>query len=161
MKRSKDYKRMMKKWKRVIRKYGKDASTNPWDWSYGLDAFIQYLYFMRDFYTLGENVWQVDECRQEVVDTLNTTLDEYEAWVNCDDKYTKVLFKNDDNYETNLKHWLDLGYYQEEDSSFNDVAFLHLHKDYLENLDKCAQEYNEHKVKFFALLGENIEKWWD
>ena len=164
MKRSKEYKQMLKKYKKLIMKSAREATKSPWEAMFGLDMFINFMNFMKDYYTLGENVWQVDESKQEVIDTLTQTLNEYDAWQNCEDKYTKVLLKTNENFEKERKHFLRLGYHEQpcnDERLFKDVVFLTLYEDYKENNTQMIKEYVEHRDNFFKLISNNISKWWD
>ena len=167
VKRSKQYKQMMKKWKKKILKDAKDASTSPWDYGFGLDMFVDYIYFMRDYYALGENVWQAEESHNEVKDSLNRAINEYEEWQNCHEKYIKIIHKSEDDYEKQLKHWLRLGYHLKEEKEDNkndilkDVSVLYFYEDIRKTYDEMRDEYIKHRDNFFRLVSDNIENWWD
>lgn len=163
MKHSKKYKQILKQYRKSILKCAKEASKCPWESMFGLDMFVEFLKYMKDYYTLGENVFQCDECKENVIDTLTKTLSEYDAWQHCEDNYTKVLYKNDINYNKDLKHWLRLGYHLQEqtDPLFTNVVFLHKYEDFQENVKEMTKEYLEHRKNFFNLICENIETWWD
>lgn len=161
---SKEYRKMMKHYKKMILKDAKDASKDPFDYGPGLQMFVDHLYFMRDYYRLGENVWA---CEEENMPTreqcLNMILAEYEEWQNCDDKYTKVIFKFEADAEQQVKDLVTRGYHlkEETDDMFKDVYFLYKYEDYHENTQKMCEEYAFHRKRFFELLDTYLEYLWD
>ena len=154
---------MMKKHRDIILKDAKSASEDPFDWAIGLRVFVDHLYFMRDYYELGENVVALDEEGKPTRwQYLNLILAEYEEWVTCEDKYFKVIFKDDKEAEEKLQKLLKQGYYLKEQndaspSIFNHCYFLYKNKDWHENITLNNKEYDLHRKKFFELLGEYLE----
>lgn len=96
-KRSRDYKRMMRKFGGKVRKAGIEASKNPWDFCFILDTLVADLRFMLEYYKNGENVYQVDESRFEIIKTLETALDYYDKWQHAGDQYI-ATYREDPRY---------------------------------------------------------------
>jgi len=165
---SKEYNKMFKHYKNIIMKDAKQAASDPFDYGPGLQLFIDHLYFMRDYYRNGENVWA---CEIEGVPSreqcLNMILSEYEAWIGNSDKYTKVILMNEPNAKEEIAKWVSLGYSADYKSSENSpelfkvVVFLHKYGDYKENQQNEVKEYLHHKKRFFELLCEYIDTLWD
>lgn len=160
-KRSKDYKKMMKGYKKLIIKDGKHAATDPFDWGPGLQVFVDHLYFMRDYYALGENVWA-----EEIPDVpsreqcLNMILAAYEAWMTCDEKYMVIVYKHEPDAEEKIQDLLRKGYFLQKREDKN-CAIFHLYEDRKENSEKFVKEYEMHRKRFFELLSDYLEYLWD
>ena len=108
---SKQYKKLFKKHRKEIMKQAKKASKNPFDFGVGLELFVKHLYFMHDYYELGENVWAQENEEITRLEMLNQILAEYLAWDRCIDffaetKWTKEKleeFKN--SYKKHRKNF--------------------------------------------------------
>ena len=100
-KRSQDYKRMMRKFGGEVRKAGIAASKNPWDFCFILDTLVADLRFMLEYYKKGENVYQVDESRFEIIKALETALDYYDKWQNAGHQYI-ATYREDPRYPDHL-----------------------------------------------------------
>lgn len=154
---SKKYKEMIKRHSKKIKEDAKSAAEDPFDWEPGLQVFVDHLYFMRDYYSLGENVWAKEDCtwRDDVKYTrlqmLNQILDEYEGWMNCEHKY---FIHHDTGGKENGRGLIING-------EPTDWWIEYLIPDYKENVEAFHKEYDEHKSKFFTLLAEYIEFLWD
>lgn len=157
MKLSKKYHKMMKKHKKNIMAQARNASVDPFDWEPGLWMLVQHLYFMRDYYELGENVWAKEdkEWRDDVkytrLEMINQILNEYEGWMNCHDKY---FIHHDTGGKENGKGIIING--ERTDWWIEDLI-----PDYKANVEAFNKEYIKHKRKFFKLLADYIEYLWD
>lgn len=159
----KQYFKMIKKNRKELDSLNRAARTRPWDWSFGLDYLIAYMEFMRDYYNLGWNVWQTDETLVPLKKSLDETLEAYKKWDECvlDHFYPEAFKIAEQQYynlcrEENKK--VDLNEkekYIKECISPDEWPFTE------ENLNKYGEEYIRRRNKFFQLLSENIEKWWD
>ena len=161
---SKAYRKMKKYYKKLILRDAKSASIDPFDYSFGLQVFVDHLYFMRDYYRLGENVYGAEsEDGPSREQCLNMILAEYEEWQNCDEKYTKVIFKGEKDAEDQLNDLMSKGYHlkEEKDNMFKDVYFLYKYEDYHENTQKMCEEYAFHRKRFFELLDLYLQHLWD
>ena len=117
MKKTRTYKSLLRRNKKRLDALNKKARKSPWDWGFGLDYLIAFMEFMREYYNLGENVWQAEESLTQVRESLDKTLNAYYEWINFE---------------------YDLG-----------------------DIDTYNAKYKEAREKFFKLLEENIEYWWD
>lgn len=50
---------MLKTYRKSLKNIAKECS--PWDYGWSIDFLIEHLKFMRDYYTLGENVMAVED----------------------------------------------------------------------------------------------------
>ena len=162
MDKKKEYEQMMKKYNKLFRQDAKNLC--PWDWSFGLDMFVNFLRWMLDYYKLGYNVWASDETTEKTrVESLQETLLWYDRWLNCCDDYYKIAHNKEE-----LKHYLDLGFHlisKEDDASEDYITkqgwySLTLYEG-KENTKACNKAYKDYKHKFFACLEKYIEEWWD
>lgn len=162
---SPEYNSMMQKhqveWKRIAEDAG------PWEWSWGLDALIEHIRWMRDYYKLGENVWgQEDkEWKKEVkytrLETLEKAIYYYDKWMNIEEEYIQVVEKP--------------GTYTEHDNGDGTVTIDNLGFDCIykygprnnkrkamkityRKLHKAEQKY---KKLFFKTVYKYMESWWD
>lgn len=77
------YKRLVRKYKRIFRRHARHV--RPFDYRFGLDPFIDFLHFMRDYYAEGNNVhskWEEDHDTDNDgrLDTLNEALAAFDAY---------------------------------------------------------------------------------
>ena len=156
---SRSYKQMMKKNKKNLIKLAKE--TKPWDWNYGIELLIAHLNFMKEYYENGENVWAREDCewnpnaiQKTRLQMINEILSEYDEWMNCFDKYHKLI-EHPETYKST----------QNPDGTVT-VHDLGCHLEYaLGDRDLTTKAYSEeylfHRKKFFELLNEYIEALWD
>lgn len=167
---NKDYQAMLAKYKKSLTKINKDASGSPWEWSWGLDYLVEFLRFMKDYYTLGVNVWAMERKNEDPkryknvptrLETLTKTLEYYDKWQGLEDEYIKVI----DHPET----------YKEHDNGDGTVTIddLGCHCEYKFGpknntrkamkitYKKLAKAQEKYKKLFFMSLAEHMEEWWD
>jgi len=154
-KRSKEYKKMMKNYKKVLLKSAKEAE--PWDYGFGLDLFISHLTWMRDYYELNENVWGEEVPGHPTrLQILNMILASYKDWMHCDEKYwgwdetdgtDTFMFTTKPTPKETEVHIRKLKNLKYEDDAKNREAF--------------KKEYEYNRKHFFELLGTYIEELWD
>lgn len=132
--RSKKYRKMFKKHNKQLKDIAK--KTRPWDYGWSADFLIEHLKFMRDYYTLGENVVSCEDCEWKEeeeytrIEIINQILNAYEAFIEYHPDFKELQNIKDDN-ERRL--WI-----------------------------KKTNEYHlSLKHKFFVLLEKNISKLWD
>ena len=148
MKNKKTYKKIFKKYKKQLNQINNKVKTGPWEYGFVLEYLITTMNFMKEYYDLGYNVWQSKESLEEIKKTLAETLKAYEEL----DGFNNHYFHLDDDNPFNYVKTDKGGYYivptrpelYEEDS-----------------LNKFSKEYKERRDKFFKLLSDNIESWWD
>ena len=92
------YKKMHKQHKKELIKLAK--ADYEWDWGFLHDLVITKVRHMYEYYKTGDNVWQVDKSRLQIVDELKHVLDlEYELDHLFDDiPASKVTFNDDGTY---------------------------------------------------------------
>ena len=159
----KQYFKMIKKNQKELDSLNKAAHRAPWDWSFGLNYLIAYMEFMQDYYNLGWNVWQTDETLVPLKKSLDATLEAYKKWdelvLDCFDteeikiierQYYDLCKKENKKSNINEKNQFIKEHMSPEDYPYNK-----------ENLEKYGKEYVKRRNKFFKLLSEHIEEWWD
>ena len=162
MNKQREYRKMMRKYKKAIRKSARECA--PWDYSFGLDGFIIFLNWMRDYYKLGVNVMALDEPISEAerenyitrLQGLNMALQLYDKWQTADDQY--FAYVTEDEVEKYIKQgWYNSG------RTCTDENIFCLRK--YESFSQTAKEFNEYynkaKNDFFAWVGQHITEWWD
>lgn len=158
-KKKKTYKKMMKHFRKLLSDDVKNAC--PSDWGFGLDLFIDFLKWMQAYYELGYNVWAYEkkdenpELYRDVptrADSLSETIFYYNKWQNVASDYYKIA-----RNEKEVKHYLELGFYQDEDRK----GTFRLYKDRKQNVNECHKAEEDYKHKFFECLEKYIEYWWD
>ena len=165
----KDYKRMMKHYKKLLKKNVKDAA--PWDWGFGLEMFVNFLRWMQKYYELGYNVWAMESKDEDPVnfkdaltraESLKQTIYYYDKWHNCSEDYYKIAYT-----EEELKHYLRLGFHsvKEENGVAKQLStktwYLTLYEDKYKNVEECNKACEDYKHKFFESLETYLEEWWD
>jgi len=135
------------------------ANAGPWEWSYGLDALVEHLKWMRDYYKLGENVWGQEnkewdkKVKYTRLETLEKTLYYYDRWMNLEDEYVQVVetgeFKSHDNGD---------GTFTIDDLGFTCIYKYKSMKKTYKKLHKAEQKY---KKLFYKMLYKYMESWWD
>ena len=163
----KKYKKMMKKYRKNLYKINKSTSRCPWSSGAGLEYFVEYLRFMREYYEIGYNVWAYDNCECEEFEcpdhptrlqSLNMVLAAYEEWEACEDKYFKWVPDDPKNpYKMETKKTED-GYLEVTDWGGHIEGLL---SDREENLKAYDKEYKRLKKQFFELVAEYFEDWSD
>lgn len=167
-KKKKQYKRMMRRYRKLLKKDARHS--RPWDWSFGIDALINFLRWMHDYYKLGYNVWAIDvidsneaiHTEKTREDSLKETIYWYDRWMNVDDDFIKIAHTKEE-----LKHYLDLGFHLQEhdevDKSLKHMRlyYLTLYEDYSKNCDELQKAYDSCKHKFFECIEKYLEEWWD
>lgn len=166
----KEYQKMMRSYRKLLRKDVKDSA--PWEWSFGLSLFIDFLKWMHAYYKLGYNVWALDvtdpkepiHTEKTREDSLKETIMWYDRWMNVDEDFIKIVYTKED-----LQHYLDLGFHLRKEScdSGEDAVqqvnhyYLTLYEDNNKNTEELIKATKECKHKFFECLEKYIEEWWD
>ena len=166
--RSPEYTAMMdthrKEWAEIAENAG------PWEWSYGLDALVEHIKWMRDYYKLGENVWGQEDkewkkgVKYTRLETLEKTLDYYDRWMNIENEYVQVVhtgeFKSHNNGD-GTSTIDDLGFrcvykYGPKGNSYK--ARRKAMKITYKKMHKAELKY---KKLFYKMLYKYMESWWD
>lgn len=75
------YKKLVRKYRRIFRKHAREI--RPYDYRFGLDPFLDFLRYMRDYYEAGDNV------HSEEGDRLQTLKDAISMFEVYDDELKK------------------------------------------------------------------------
>lgn len=67
------YNRMYRRHRKELVKHAK--KTGEWDWCWLHESVIMQIRHMYEYYSEGNNVWQVDESRLQIVEQLKHVLD--------------------------------------------------------------------------------------
>lgn len=160
---NKDYQAMLEKYKKSLTHINAHACASPWEWSWGLNYFVEFLRFMKDYYALGVNVWAMERKDEDPeryknaptrLETLTEAIAYYDKWQGLEDEYVKVV----DHPET----------YKERSNGDGTVSIddFGCHCEYKygsvkKTYEKLLEDQEKYKKLFFASLAEHIEEWWD
>ena len=89
------YNKMHHKHRRELVKHAK--KTSEWDWYWLHESIIMQIKHMHEYYSAGNNVWQIDESRLQIVEQLKHVLDlqaEIER-MEDDEHYVDCVYEND------------------------------------------------------------------
>jgi hypothetical protein len=166
---SKDYFDMMRKNRRALGEIHKSAKKSPWEWSWGLDYFVQFLRFMQEYYKNGENVWgkenkEWDPDRKNEptrYESLTLALNYYDKWQGLEDEYVKVIYhpeeyetkSNGDGTCTIINDGVEIIYKYGPRNNRRKAMLITYKK-----LHKAQKKY---KKLFFLTVAKYIESWWD
>jgi len=154
---SPEYEAMMdahrKEWTEIAENAG------PWEWSYGLDALIEHIRWMRDYYKLGENVWGQEDkewkkgVKYTRLETLEKALYYYDRWMNLEDEYITV------------EHYGEMKSHDNGDgtSTIDDLGFRCVYKygSMKKTYNKLYKAQQKYKKLFFKTVFKYLESWWD
>lgn len=133
-----EYRKMHRRHRKELVKLAKE--TCPFDWHWLHEMTLMQVRQMFEYYVDGNNVWQIDESRFEIIEQLKEVLDTQEA------------------IERNYEDDCGLEFVCDEDGNIiktirpDDYSERVLH-----NYDEEIYLYE----KFYTLIGKNILKWWD
>lgn len=68
-----EYRKMHRKHQKELITHAKESME--FDWLYLHEVILLYLKHMHDYYNAGNNVWQADESKNEILDQLKEVLD--------------------------------------------------------------------------------------
>lgn len=139
-KRSTKYKEMVKSHKEKIMSAAKQASIYPFDYAFGLNMFVEYLRFMKDYYELGENVYGEDNTKLTRLESLTYVLKLYDEWATFSNKY---------EVET------------EQPSAIGNWFVCETTTKCRLGLVEFNKEYKGARDRFFKAVSKYIEEWWD
>lgn len=123
----------------------------------GVQLFVQYLEWVRDYYKNGENVhaaerfeWNPDAIQKTRLQMIEEIINEYNEWQTCEEKYFKVVLDGEykDHKNPDGTYTVDsLGSHLEYSLGDRDLT-----------IKAFNDEYGFHRKKFFELLNEYIEE---
>lgn len=76
-----EYKKLVRKYRRIFRKHAREI--RPYDYRFGLDPFLDFLRYMRDYYEAGDNVHSEEGDRLQ---TLKDAISMFEFYDAIDDE---------------------------------------------------------------------------
>lgn len=130
---SKEYRKMMKKYQKEAIKLSKECK--PWDSGWSIEFLINHLKWMKEYYTLNENVHSVENCLWDKK-TKYTRLEMIDKILN--------VYNTVENYRFDLDYFASLS--EEERKTF---------------LKQRKEIYNNLKHEFYMLLEEYMPQLWD
>ena len=155
---SKEYYAMMDKNSNAVHEIAE--TTTPWDWSYGLDFLIAHLRWMRDYYKLGENVHSQEDkewkkgVKHTRLEAIELTLKYYDMWQTVEDRYIQIVEHPETYHETPN----DDGTVTVDDLGFHCVYKCGTMK---RTYKKMAKEEKKWQKKFYKMLMNHLQEWWD
>lgn len=157
----KKYLAMVKKHQRNLDELNKAAHRSPWDSCFMLNYMAEFMEFMQDYYNQTWNLMQSEESLINVQNTLKETIDAYYDWQTFEDKFfhyeerTKLIIEYKEKCIKDMCSWNseDLQKYIEENIGYKDFSS--------ERLEEFNKIYKEKRTKFFQLLADHFEEWWD
>ena len=155
----KDYRKMFKKYNKLMKAAYKNAADDPFDAFPGLDFLLIHMRFMRDYYKLGWNVWATEDKDANInkknhptrYESLDEAIKAYEAWQSCEDEY--FIHHETGGVETNRGIFIN--------GAQQDWWIEHKYEDRSENIKKFNEEYEKRRFHFFELIATYYEDWWD
>lgn len=167
---SKDYYDMLKEGAEKLDEIHECARKSPWEWSWGLDYFVEFLRFMRDYYKLGENVLAMERRDEDPkryknvpsrLESLEKTLYYYDKWQNLEKDYIKIV-KHPETYRTRdngdgTVTIQDMGFHCE----YKYGPRNNKRKAMKITYKKLNKDQAKYKKKFYKMLMKYLEDWWD
>ena len=148
--------------------------SHPAEWSYGMDLFITFIKFMKDFYHGGEGVFAMErkdegikKYRNEPTreETLTKAIEYYEKWMHIGDDLFRVI-EHPETYEEALG---DDGYYDIKDPGCHCEYRFKPNGKWMKSRPRLVIKWHryiykleqKYKKKFFATVFKYLESWWD
>lgn len=136
-KEQREFDKMHRRHRRELIKHAKE--TGEWDWDWLHESVIMQIKHMYEYYSMGNNVWQVDESRLEIVEQLKHVLD-LQAEIDRmqeDDCGAEYIYKGEEV-----------------------VKVIHPddYKDRVLDWHKKEQELYE---ELYGIIGKHLRWWWD
>lgn len=133
-----EYRKMHRRHRKELVKLAKE--TCPFDWHWLHEMTLMQVRQMFEYYVDGNNVWQIDESRFEIIEQLKEVLDTQEA------------------IERNYEDDCGLEFVYDEDGNIiKTIRPDNYSERVLHNYDEEIYLYE----KFYTLIGKNILSWWD
>ncbi len=134
--------------------------AGPWEWSFGIDLLVEHLRWMRDYYTLGENVWGKEDkewkkgIKYTRLEGIEKALYYYDMWKTVEDRY---IFLTENPTGSKLKDNGD-GTSTVVEFGYNVIYKCGTAK---RTYKKIYKEERKYKRLFYKMLEEHMEEWWD
>lgn len=128
------FKKMHRSHRKELVKHAKE--TGEWDWGWLHDSVIMQIRHMYEFYTEGNNVWQVDESRLEIIGQLKHVLDLNDELNHLWDDHISETVTNKDGSIT-------------------------VTDEICENVKQTFDREQELYEEIYSYIGKYIQWWWD
>lgn len=138
LKEKRNYHKLYRKHRKTMIKLAKE--DKDFDWGYLHSLVITKIKHMYEYYTAGDNVWQTDETRLTIVETLKHVLDLQEEL----DNLFKVKIDNIE-YDHSIKGTTTVTYSEDAKRALG---------------YKYQREQDLYK-EIYSYIGEYIQLWWD
>lgn len=128
---------MHRRHRKELVKLAKETKEYDWCWLY--QSTIMQIRHMHEYYSAGNNVWQVDESRMQIVEELKRVLDLVDELERLDNDCCGLKFI----YE-------------------NDKIVGHTAPDdFLKRYNKKIAREQELYEEIYNSIGKNLQGWWD
>ena len=128
------YRKMYRRHRKELVKHAKE--TREWDYGWLYDSTIMQIRHMYEYYSVGNNVWQCDESKNEILGQLKHVLDLNDELDHLWDNYESNIIENDDGSISVTERG---------------------HKKYAAIKDREQEIYEE----IYSYIGKYIQWWWD
>lgn len=136
-KEQKEFDKMHRKHRKELIKHAK--KTNEWDWNWLHESIIMQIKHMHEYYSEGNNVWQADESRFQIIEQLKYILD----------LQAEIDRLEDDDY--------GLEYVYENDELIKIIA----PDDYKDRIFEHEKKEQELYEELYGFIGKHLRWWWD
>jgi hypothetical protein len=163
-----NYKKLMREHRKKMKKLAKEC--HPFDWGCGLEMLMEHLYWMRDYYKNGYNVWAAEDntwkdCSLPTrLESLNMAIQLYNGWQNLDEKYYCYVHTMEEAVQKVKEGWYLQGNPNSKiDKALGSTGLYSLSKfpTWAQTTAEYNKEYEKNRKEFFLYVSENIEGWWD
>lgn len=131
------YNKMHRKHRRELIKHAKKTSEYDWCWLH--ESVIMQIKHMHEYYSAGNNVWQVDESRLQIVEQLKYVLD-----------LQAEIEKTQDD-DCGAEHIYEDG----------ELVKIKFPDDYNKRLFENEEKEQELYEKLYNYIGRHLRWWWD
>lgn len=150
LKNNRKHNKLVKKHRRLLTKMAKEAL--PLDYGYGLEMFIHFIEYMKDYYETGENIWGYMEAEDGTLydnrlEQISEALEKYKAYAN--------VFND---FETTIESVEEESITLHGKSTVFSSTTVKYNK---EELDKLLKKEQEHWDSFWNFIRDNLRNWWD
>lgn len=88
------YRKMRRRHKKELVKLAKE--TREFDWGWLHQMVVMQIKHMHEYYSAGDNVWQIDESRNKIIEQLQQTLDIQSEIEKNDEDFSLNSLKNEE-----------------------------------------------------------------
>lgn len=88
------YRKMRRRHKKELVKLAKE--TREFDWGWLHQMVVMQIKHMHEYYSAGDNVWQIDESRNKIIEQLQQTLDIQDEIEKNDEDFSLNSLKNEE-----------------------------------------------------------------